>query len=107
MENHEAARPAGRRALHFESLLTEYIRLILHLSDAHYATLVVQIIREALEKMSTSAGDSESGWSSVYNEKEETLSQLHCTREAPSAAPQMCEEVLSPPHNSTQHIRRL
>lgn len=105
MENHEAGRPAGRRALHFESLLTECIRLILHPSDAHYATLVVHI-REALEKMSTSAGDSESGWSSVYNEKEETLSQLHCTREAPSAAPQMCEEALSPPL-STQHIRRL
>lgn len=75
-------------------------------SDTHYATLVVRIIREALEKMSTSAGDSESCWSSVYNEKEETLSQLHCTREAPSAAPQMCEEALSPPL-STQHIRRL
>jgi hypothetical protein len=104
MENHEAARPAGRRALHFESLLTEYLRLILHPSDIHYTTLVVQIIREALEKMST-AGDSKSGWSSVYNEKEETLSQLHCTREAPSAAPQMCEEALSPLH-STQHIRR-
>jgi hypothetical protein len=51
--------------------------------------------------MSTSAGDSESGWSSVYNEKEETLSQLHCTKEARSAAPQMCEEALSPPLSTT------